>query len=249
MKLKTKTYIGVFSLSFFLAVAGIWSLYHFNMFEHGIQGIMDENYKSINASTKMLEALERQDSGILLMLLGNYSEGSKQLQESRLKFEEGFIITQNNITLPTEDSLISEISKNYKKFELMLLSVPNGQNADRTLSWYYDKPFTAFHELKSLVWQLISINESEMIDVSTSLITKANQAAMPGIISIFAALAFSLIFGYFVRVFLVGPIQTMIDTLNAYSKEGGYEKIKIRTGDELEVLADKINEISSKVKD
>ena len=58
-----------------LLVAGIMSIIEFSSISSSVQKLLDDNYKSVNASKEMIEALEREDSGILMLLLGQWDEG------------------------------------------------------------------------------------------------------------------------------------------------------------------------------
>lgn len=70
MSLRFKIMSGFLILALMLAIAGIWSIYELNSFGTSAEDLLDENYRSIKAAEMMLEALERQDSGILLLLFG-----------------------------------------------------------------------------------------------------------------------------------------------------------------------------------
>jgi NtrC-family two-component system sensor histidine kinase KinB len=70
MGIRAKILTGFLILAALLLVAGAWSIYELRHIGISVQKILDENYKSIDAAKVMTEALERQDSAILLLLLG-----------------------------------------------------------------------------------------------------------------------------------------------------------------------------------
>ena len=70
MGLQFKILSGFFILVLMLFIAGLWSIYELNSIGSSVQSILDENYTSIHAAKRMKEALEREDSGVLLLLLG-----------------------------------------------------------------------------------------------------------------------------------------------------------------------------------
>ena len=72
MRLRLKILSGFLILAFMLSIAGIWSIYELQSIGTSVQQLLEDNYKSIDASKIMLEALEREDSGILLLLSGKW---------------------------------------------------------------------------------------------------------------------------------------------------------------------------------
>jgi hypothetical protein len=57
-----------------LVVAGIWSIYELTRVGTSVQRLLVENCKSINAGKMMIEALEREDSAVLLLLYGKWQQ-------------------------------------------------------------------------------------------------------------------------------------------------------------------------------
>ena len=72
MKLRMKILSGFLILVVMLAVAGIFSIYELMSIRSSVQSLLDDNYESVVAARKMIEALERQDmelAGSIIMLL------------------------------------------------------------------------------------------------------------------------------------------------------------------------------------
>ncbi|MBS3731428.1 MAG: hypothetical protein KGY42_00860 [Desulfobacterales bacterium] len=68
---------GFLTLAIMLAVAGAFSIYRLKTIGSPVQSLLDDNYRSINAAKKMTTSLEREDSGILLLLSGKWKGGGK----------------------------------------------------------------------------------------------------------------------------------------------------------------------------
>ena len=79
MGLRIKILSGFIILALMLVIAGVWTILEIKNTGFSIQAIFDENYQSIFAGEDMIEALEREDSGILLLLLGKWEKGREQL--------------------------------------------------------------------------------------------------------------------------------------------------------------------------
>jgi hypothetical protein len=106
MSLRFKILSGFLILALMLAIAGIWSIYELNSIGTSVQELLDDNYRSIKAAEMMTEALERQDSGILLLLLGKWEEGRRILDSADNLFEKGYQIAENNLTIPGERDFV-----------------------------------------------------------------------------------------------------------------------------------------------
>ena len=66
MGLREKILSGFLLLTMMLVVAGVWSIHELTAVGTSVQSILNDNYKSINAGKMMIEALEREDSAVLL---------------------------------------------------------------------------------------------------------------------------------------------------------------------------------------
>lgn len=71
--------LGFLILALMLAVAGAVSIYELKTVGALVQALLDDNYRSITTAKKMTEALERQDSGILLLLSGKWKQGRETI--------------------------------------------------------------------------------------------------------------------------------------------------------------------------
>ncbi len=60
--------------------------------------ILQDNYRSVLATQRMKEALERMDSGALFVVGGRRAEGVAQAAESRKRFEAELAVQEANIT-------------------------------------------------------------------------------------------------------------------------------------------------------
>ena len=66
MKLRMKIMSGFLILVIMLALAGIFSIYELTTISSSVQSLLDDNYKSIIAAKKMIEALERHPSAAVV---------------------------------------------------------------------------------------------------------------------------------------------------------------------------------------
>ena len=74
--LRQKLSLGFGGLLFIILVIGIQSINHLTQLGQSIDVILRENYRSVIACQEMKESLERMDSGVLFIFLGEKQQGS-----------------------------------------------------------------------------------------------------------------------------------------------------------------------------
>jgi len=209
MSLRFKILSGFLILALMLAIAGIWSIYELKSVGTFVQELLDENYRSINAAEMMVEALEREDSAILLLLLGKWEEGRKIIDSADDLFERGYQIAENNLTIPSERDFVERIRQRYTVYKNMWGKPIVGTDKEGNLDWYFRGLHAQFLDVKSAVNELKELNEDTLYRTASDLKSRANRAVMPGIVAVISALVFSLIFNYFVNHYMVDPINRM----------------------------------------
>ncbi|MEJ2247514.1 MAG: MCP four helix bundle domain-containing protein, partial [Acidobacteriota bacterium] len=119
MKLRMKIFSGFLILVVMLAVAGIFSIYELMSIRSSVQSLLDDNYESVVAARKMIEALERQDSGLLLWISGEQPEGRSMIENADKAFLSALDTARNNCTIPDEQNVVEDINRQYNAFKAL----------------------------------------------------------------------------------------------------------------------------------
>jgi methyl-accepting chemotaxis protein len=245
VKIRTKILLGFLILALMLAVAGAYSIYELRTIGTSVQKLLDDNYISINAAKHMIAALEREDSGVLLLLLGKWKEGRTTIVDAHKNFKNAFNIAANNLTIPSEKVYIDKINAKYNKFRDNWNRSIVGTEYEGNLNWYFEKVHGDFAQVMTAVEDLMAINDNAMYKTASKLKNRAHQAIMPGIVAISAALVFVVIFNFFVNLYIVNPILSMIKSIERFLKTGEPTNLKIDTQDELKDLAASIAQLTT----
>jgi methyl-accepting chemotaxis protein len=250
MGIRLKIFLGFLILALMLLIAGAVSIHELTTIGKSVQKMLDDNYKSIEASRKMLEALEREDSGVLLLLMGNWEEGRNILVNSDSMFLDGLIIALNNLTIEGEHEYTKKINKQYADYKSIWEKPIVGTDKEGNFSWYYDNAHAGFLEVKHSVKSLMELNEETMYSTSSILKNRASRAVMPGIIAIISAVVFTLLFNYFIHYYIAHPIVKITRGVEEFNSLGKEFKVEVETKDEIRRLADSISDLlhSSHVK-
>ncbi|MFO7546385.1 MAG: hypothetical protein R6W77_12910 [Trueperaceae bacterium] len=94
----------------------VWGIVHVVALGRASDAILSENYRSIIAAEIMVNALERQDSGVLLMFAGDSDGGIACVREQDLVFLEWLGVARENVTFPGEDDIVRTISADYETY-------------------------------------------------------------------------------------------------------------------------------------
>jgi HAMP domain-containing protein len=243
MRIKAKILLGFLILVTMLFLAGAWSIYELRTVGTSVQRLLDDNYKSISSARLMTEALDREDSAILLLLSGNWKEGREKIKSADSTFHQGFEIARNNVTIPGEKTYIDEIEKAYRAYKDLWLTPIVGTKREGNLRWYFREIHQYFLDVKVAVERLMALNDQVMYRTATDLKERAQRAVMPGVVAILAALVFTLVFNYFVNYYLVSPIIKITEGIQKFLKTDEPFQVKIESKDELHHLTTALQEL------
>lgn len=243
MRLKYKILSGFFILFIMLIVAGIISISELTHLGKSVQNLLDDNYQSIDASNTMLEALETEDKGILLLIIGKREEGQKIIQQADSLFNAGYNMAKNNVTIPNEEIYIKEIDLKYKAFKNKWIKPVVGTKKEGDLEWYYENHHKAFTEVKVAVKNLMELNHHTMYNTGSELKEKAKRAVMPGVIAIIAAIVFSLIFSFFIYYYVIKPLMKIAKGINDYNDYKKPFNVEVETNDEIKDISEALKRL------
>ena len=243
MRLRPKIFSGFLILTLMLLIAGIWSIFELKNMGGSVQNILEDNYKSIMAAKNMIKALEREDSGILLLILGNWNEGREIIASADKLFENELEIATKNLTIPGEQSYIDSIRTKYQSYKRIWEKPIVDTRKQGNLNWYFETAHESFLDVHSSVDELMYHNDQVMFKTASNLRNKANRSIMPGIVAIISALIFTLLFNFFVNYYFVSPIVRITKNIKRYIKDKVQIDVHIETKDEISELAESINNL------
>ncbi|HPG42115.1 MAG TPA: ATP-binding protein [bacterium] len=210
--------------------------------------ILKENYKSILAAENMIDALERQNSAILLIITGNGAKGEKQFSESESEFLQWFTRAKDNITIKGEKDIIDSLNTAYNKY---LFNCKKIFSPDRepVTSINFDRDiYPNFLSIRQMCVDLRELNQNTMFTSSNRAVVIGNRARLSlmiiGIIAICIGIGFSLV----VSNLVVRPVLRIKEAAQKIM-EGDYDiHIAAETSDEIGQLTLVFNEMVNKLR-
>ncbi len=162
MRLRTRILLGYWYLVGLLVVSAVAAALGFHRLGSNIGTVLEDNFDSVRSSMLMLDALERQDSAVLALLLGD-QRSAALLEEAEEIFARAVRSARDNVTIPDETSVLDEIERRYGRFasarDRLLQEV-----RERPLQAYEEETFPRFIEVKESVFALLDLNHRAMIE-------------------------------------------------------------------------------------
>ncbi len=212
--------------------------------------ILRENYRSILAAENMVDALERQDSGVLLTFLGDSEGGITQFRENEAVFLQWLARAKDNITIRGEAELVRSIEAYYAKYRQefsVLTDLRDAAKPPLQLPHYQETIFPLFAEVRESCIRLRNLNEETMYAASLRAGTVANRAIWSTVVVAASALILALIFSLLLAERIVRPLRRFMDASRKISAGDYAVQVPVETHDELGRLAGEFNQMAAQL--
>jgi len=250
MTLKKKILIGYGVAFILMGLVVAWSVTNLVSLGKASKAILSENYRSILAAENMVDALERQDSGILLILLGEFKQGAEQFRDNEAVFLEWFTRAKDNITIEGEEELVNDLESNYtayRQFFYTWIDLRDNEKPNSSSSLYLESVYPIFSQVRDSCISLRRLNEKTMYTASIKAEIVAQRAIWSTSIVALSALTVALIFSLFLAEKIVRPIRRFMEASRKISAGDYTVQVPAETKDELGRLAREFNEMARKL--
>jgi two-component system, NtrC family, sensor histidine kinase KinB len=237
------------TLALMIAVL-VWAFMNLLDLGQASDAILRENYKSILAAHSMIGSIERQDSAVLLVMLGYPEEGAREHREYEAQFLQWLGRAKDNITIEGESRILRAIDGGYTAYLTHISRLLSLYQNDRetAAAFYHEKVFPSFRSVRGSCGELLEINEKTMFQASERAQSIAHRSigslAVIGIIAVGTGLAFSL----FLSTRLTRPLRRIMEAAQKVAQRDYDVEIMTDSSDELGRLAEEFNGMVRKLK-
>jgi NtrC-family two-component system sensor histidine kinase KinB len=249
MTLRRKILFGFGGALLLLAITLAWAVWNIVHLGQASDAILRENYKSILAAENMIDAIERQDSATLLVILNYDEEGLRQFRENEAQFLQWLGRARDNITIEGEKEIIDRIDSGYADYLARFSDLQGTKNKapGDTGKTYHESVLPVFSAVRDACTNLRDLNQQTMFDASKRAEILARTAFVSTLGIGAAALLIGLGYSLVLSGRLVRPLRDMLDASHAIA-EGKYEvSIPAESRDELGRLADGFNAMAGRL--
>jgi NtrC-family two-component system sensor histidine kinase KinB len=227
-----------------------WAVFMILRLGRASESILRENYRSIQAAENMIDAVERQDSATLLILLGYEQQGASEFRENETLFLQWWGRAKDNITIPGEKEIVDTLGKWYASYLVEISNLQLLYRSDRTkaANSYHEVILPLFRSIRDTCIKLRDLNHETMYATSN----RANKISVQAVFSISAIGAASVILVIVFSLFLSHLISRPVTALKEAALQvalGNYDvQVPVRGSDELTLLATQFNLMVEKLK-
>jgi NtrC-family two-component system sensor histidine kinase KinB len=214
------------------------------------ESILRENYQSIQAAENMIDAVERQDSATLLILLGYEQQGASEFRENESLFLQWLGRAKDNITIPGEHEIVDRLEKGYSRYLSEISNLQLLYRSDRTKATnaYHEVVLPLFRSIRDTCIKLRDLNHETMYAASN----RANQISVQAVFSISvigaASVLIVIVFSLFLSHLISRPVTELKEAALQVA-QGNYDvKVPVRGSDELALLATQFNLMVERLK-
>lgn len=247
---RQKIFIGYGASLVLVVLILAWAMFMMLRLGQASESILRENYRSIQAAEHMIDAIERQDSAILLYLLGYQEQGLKEFRENEAAFLQWLGRARDNITVPGEKEIIDSIEQNYNRYlgKVSNLHLKGASDRQGAINLYHESILPLFRSTRDTCVKLREINHETMYAASN----RAGRLSLQAVLSMSVIGALSIIIGVIFSFFLSRLISRPVTELKQAAlqiAEGNYEvQVPAQGSAELALLADQFNQMAEKLR-
>ncbi|MFZ5772555.1 MAG: ATP-binding protein [Thermodesulfobacteriota bacterium] len=250
MTLKKKILIGYGVAFALMGLVVAWAVSNLVSLGRASGAILSENYRSILAAENMVDALERQDSGILLIFLGEREKGTSQFRENEAVFLQWLARARDNITIAGEAERIRSIEVDYDSYRRHISTLTVRSDPARPPlrpAAYQETVYPLFAKVREACISVRQLNEETMYAASLKAGTVASRAIWSTTLVAAAASVVALLFSLFLAERIVRPIRRFMEASRRISSGDYAVQVPVDTGDELGSFANEFNQMATQL--
>ncbi|MGC1310236.1 MAG: ATP-binding protein [Phormidesmis sp.] len=245
MKLQAKILSGYAASLMLVVLVGLWGVFNLWRLGQASEEILQDNYRSIRAADGMIDALERQDSATLILLLNEDASGLELFREYEVLFLQRLGRAKDNVTLADEPETLAALESAYQAYLTSVdRLIAQGTNSTAT---YEQVVRPAFESVRENAAQLREINQTAMAEASDRTSRTSQGAIISVAIAGLSAAVAGFIISWILSRNLVRPVKAMQSATEKIA-DGDYDiQLAVNSKDELGQLAEEINIMSRRL--
>ncbi len=247
---RQKIFIGYGASLILVVLVLAWAMFMMLRLGKASESILRENYRSIQAAEHMIDAIERQDSAVLLFLLGYREQGLKEFRENETAFLQWLGRARDNITIAGEKEIIDSIETNYSQYlkEVYGLHLMGSHNPQGAVNLYHEVILPSFRSTRDTCVKLREINHETMYATSNRASLLAVQAVISMLVVGTLAVIIGIVFSFFLSRLISRPVTELKEAALAVA-EGNYDvQVPPQSSAEMALLAAQFNQMTQKLK-
>jgi two-component system, NtrC family, sensor histidine kinase KinB len=253
MTLKQKILTGYGVIFTLMCMVVAWAVFNLISLRIATDAILEDNYRRVTTVSKIIETLERQNSAILIIFLGDAEVGISKFQKNDSEINSLFTAAKENELFPGEKEINESMMAYYEDYHKQFLAVTGLIDkrqpfAPSSLAYYEELVYPLYLRVRDRCLKLRELNETAMNDASVRTYNTAGHiirnTAIGAGIGLIAVFLLSLILAE--RV--IRPLKEFM-TASRKISEGDYSvQVSEDAKDELGSLAREFNQMAQQLR-
>lgn len=249
MTFRKKILLGYGVAFLLMGIVIVWAISTLLGLGKASTAILQENYRSILAAESMLNAIERQDSAILLGFVGRGAKADQLFRTNETEFLQWLSRARDNITLNDETAIIQTVDSAYTAYlaQVSRLQVLQTEDTETAKTLYAETIYPGFTRIQHALNRLRGINQDAMYQASDHARTVARQAiwstAAVGVAGIILGILFSIV----ISGQITQPVQRLMEAARGLASGDYRVRVRSESRDELGRLAEEFNRMADEL--
>lgn len=240
MGIKKKVVLGFISIGTLLFFSGVISSGELLRLNRSTYQVLQRSINSIEISKRMLDAVQEQNTALLLCVTDTTQLYDSLLVMGADAFSRALIEAQITITNSPSLARVAEANTYYN-------SIVAQRGDTVTLEWFSQIYKTPYYNLTHSIKEFMLSTQNAIVDYTKLIEDNAYRASMVGIIALASGILLIIIFYFMINQFLVAPISSIHKGLQRYLALRIPFDPKVDTKDEIMQLSDDIGQLISQI--
>jgi signal transduction histidine kinase len=249
MTLNRRLLIGSTPVLIILLAMGLYAISLFLHLGGAIDVILRENYRSVVACQKMMEAAERMDSGLLFMLNGEEQRGRALIAQSTPVFDDNLTIESHNITLVGEGELEQKLAAQHAAYmatAAKFMALPPADPARRAL--YFRELQPAFAAANETAAHILDLNQQNMVEANNAARQQSQDASRYMIVTLLVSFVVAAAAAYALARSILRPVHSLTESAEQLGEGNLDQHVPVQSDDELGKLAAAFNKMAARLR-
>lgn len=236
MGIKKKIILGFILIGSLLFLSGIISSLELLRFNKTTYNIMHKSQVTVDLSKKMLDAVQQQNTALLLSLTDTTNLYDSIILVSKKEFDNYYARAEVSMSDLPELMQIKNANAYYN-------SIVETRGDSVTMTWFSDIYNKPYFNLTNSIKEYMVATQRKIIEYTTDLERNAYRTSMVGIIALGGGFLLILIFYFMINKFFISPVLKIRNGLKRSLTQRLPYTVVIDTHDEIRGLSDDIAQV------
>lgn len=230
MGIKRKIITGFISIGSLLFLSGIISSGELIRLNRTTSDLLERSRGSIELSKMMLDAVQEENTALLMSLSDTTAVSDSILSLHRSIFENALQKTFTHFRSNKLDTReLEDIAKSFAYYNTITESMPDSMD----VVWFSEVYKTTYHNLTTSIKNFMIGTQNDIVDFATQIEQNAYRASMVGIIALASGFLLIILFYFMLNNFFIKPMLLIRRALKNYVERSIPFDAPVATKDEI----------------